>query len=172
MARPPHELGALGLRQGRGHRGAGARRAKRNALTTTGLTQNRGLCRHRWRLPPAPRRHPAERALAVATIRNNQLVVLDPAPRSFGGFGFDLDRKGPEQLPQSAPALPGAHSIVHAGDLPAALTEALADIPTPCAIRAKTVEVPDLGPPAAISDIAAGFMSHPAPRETAAPSPR
>ena len=29
-----------------------------------------------------------ERALAVATIRNNQVVVLDPAPRSFGGFGF------------------------------------------------------------------------------------
>ncbi len=29
-----------------------------------------------------------ERALAVAEIRNNQVIVLDPAPRSFGGFGF------------------------------------------------------------------------------------
>ena len=29
-----------------------------------------------------------ERALAVAEIRNNQVVVIDPAPRSFGGFGF------------------------------------------------------------------------------------
>ncbi|MCB2105177.1 MAG: penicillin-binding protein activator [Rhodobacteraceae bacterium] len=29
-----------------------------------------------------------ERALAVAEIRNGQIVVLDPAPRSFGGAGF------------------------------------------------------------------------------------
>ena len=26
-----------------------------------------------------------QRAMAVATIRNNQVVILDPAPRSFGG---------------------------------------------------------------------------------------
>ena len=25
---------------------------------------------------------------AVAEIRNNQVVVIDPAPRSFGGAGF------------------------------------------------------------------------------------
>ena len=29
-----------------------------------------------------------ERALAVAEIRNRQVVVIDPAPRSFGGAGF------------------------------------------------------------------------------------
>lgn len=29
-----------------------------------------------------------ERGLAVAEIRNNQVVVLEPAPRSFGGAGF------------------------------------------------------------------------------------
>ena len=29
-----------------------------------------------------------ERGLAVATIRNNQVVVLEAAPRSFGGAGF------------------------------------------------------------------------------------
>jgi len=28
-----------------------------------------------------------ERGLAVATVRGNQVVILDPAPRSFGGFG-------------------------------------------------------------------------------------
>jgi hypothetical protein len=26
--------------------------------------------------------------LAVAEIRNSQVVVIDPAPRSFGGAGF------------------------------------------------------------------------------------
>jgi len=29
-----------------------------------------------------------ERGLAIATIRNNQLRVIDPAPRRFGGFGL------------------------------------------------------------------------------------
>ena len=29
-----------------------------------------------------------QRGLAVATIRGNQVVVIDPAPRSFGGAGF------------------------------------------------------------------------------------
>ena len=29
-----------------------------------------------------------ERGLAVATIENNQVIILDPAPRSFGGVGF------------------------------------------------------------------------------------
>lgn len=30
----------------------------------------------------------SERALAVAEIRNNQVVIVDPAPRSFAGAGF------------------------------------------------------------------------------------
>ena len=29
-----------------------------------------------------------ERGLAVATIQNNQLQIIDPAPRSFAGAGF------------------------------------------------------------------------------------
>ena len=29
-----------------------------------------------------------QRGLAVATVRNNQVVILDPAPRSFAGAGF------------------------------------------------------------------------------------
>ena len=29
-----------------------------------------------------------ERGLAVARIQNNQVSVIDPAPRSFGGAGF------------------------------------------------------------------------------------
>ena len=57
------------------------------ALTTAGLTQNSGFAgvSGAFRLR---RDGTNERALAVATIRSNQVVVLDPAPRSFGGFGF------------------------------------------------------------------------------------
>lgn len=29
-----------------------------------------------------------ERGLAVATVRNNQVIILDPAPSGFGGAGF------------------------------------------------------------------------------------
>ena len=29
-----------------------------------------------------------ERGLAVAEVRNNQVTILDAAPRSFGGAGF------------------------------------------------------------------------------------
>ena len=29
-----------------------------------------------------------ERGLAVATVRDGQVVVIDAAPRAFGGFGF------------------------------------------------------------------------------------
>lgn len=63
------------------------RAGKRNAVTTSGLTQNSGFAGVGgvFRLRPD---RTAERGLAVATIRNNQLVILDPAPRGFGGFGF------------------------------------------------------------------------------------
>lgn len=63
------------------------RAGKRNALTTSGLTRSSGFAGvggvFRLRADRT-----AERGLAVATIRNGQLVVLDPAPRGFGGFGF------------------------------------------------------------------------------------
>jgi len=29
-----------------------------------------------------------ERGLAIATVRDQQVVVIDPAPRGFGGAGF------------------------------------------------------------------------------------
>jgi hypothetical protein len=30
----------------------------------------------------------AERGLAIATIRNQQVVIISPAPQAFGGAGF------------------------------------------------------------------------------------
>ena len=82
----PHELASLGY-DGVAAIAALVHAGKRNALTTAGLTQNAGFAGigGAFRLR---RDGTNERALAVATIRNNQVVVLDPAPRSFGGFGF------------------------------------------------------------------------------------
>lgn len=82
----PHELGSLAY-DGVAAIAALVRAGKRNALTTAGLTQNAGFAgvQGAFRLK---RDGTNERALAVATVRGNQLVVLDPAPRSFGGFGF------------------------------------------------------------------------------------
>ncbi|MGP9805251.1 penicillin-binding protein activator [Paracoccus sp. NSM] len=63
-----------------------ARSGRRNALTTTGLTQRSGFSGvgGLFRLN---RDGTAERGLAVATIRNGQLVVIDPAPRNARGLG-------------------------------------------------------------------------------------
>lgn len=63
------------------------RAGKRNAVTTSGLTQRSGFSGVGgvFRLRPD---RTVERGLAVATIRGNRLVILDPAPRGFGGFGF------------------------------------------------------------------------------------
>lgn len=82
----PHELGSLGY-DGVAAIAALVRAGKKNALTTAGLTQGAGFAgvQGAFRLL---RDGTNQRALAVATVRNNQLVVLDPAPRSFGGFGF------------------------------------------------------------------------------------
>ena len=62
------------------------RNGQRNALATSGLTQPAGFSGVGgiFRLQ---RNGTVQRGLAVATIRNNQLVVLDPAPRSTRGFG-------------------------------------------------------------------------------------
>lgn len=66
---------------------AGARAGRRDAVATGGLTRASGFAGVNgvFRLRPDGT---AERGLAVATVRNNQVVVLDPAPRAFGGFGF------------------------------------------------------------------------------------
>lgn len=63
-----------------------ARAGKRNALTTTGLTQRAGFSGVAgvFRLN---RDGTSQRSLAVATIRDKKLVILDPAPRNTRGFG-------------------------------------------------------------------------------------
>ncbi|QRZ13983.1 penicillin-binding protein activator [Paracoccus methylovorus] len=82
----PHDLGSLAY-DGVAAIAALVRAGKRNALTTSGLTQSAGFAgvSGAFRLK---RDGTNERALAVATVRGGQVVVLDPAPRSFGGFGF------------------------------------------------------------------------------------
>ncbi len=82
----PHDLASLAY-DGVAAVAALARAGKSNALTTAGLTQNSGFAGVNgvFRLR---RDGTNERGLAVATIRDRQLVILDPAPRSFGGFGF------------------------------------------------------------------------------------
>ena len=60
---------------------------QRNALTTTGLTQRAGFAGVGgvFRLRPDGT---SERALAVATLRGNRVVILDPAQSGFGRAGF------------------------------------------------------------------------------------
>ena len=67
--------------------GALVKQGKSNALTAAALTQNAGFSGVNgvFRLRADGTN---ERGLAVAEIRNNQVVVIDPAPRSFGGAGF------------------------------------------------------------------------------------
>lgn len=67
--------------------GALVRQGKSNALTAQALTQGSGFVGvggiFRLRSDGTN-----ERGLAVAQIRNSQVVVIDAAPRSFGGAGF------------------------------------------------------------------------------------
>ena len=60
---------------------------KSDALTGSALTQGSGFVGTNgvFRLRTDGTN---ERGLAVAQIQNNQVVVIDPAPRSFGGAGF------------------------------------------------------------------------------------
>lgn len=83
---PPHELAGLAY-DGVAAIASLVRAGKRNALTTSGLTQRSGFSGVDgiFRLRPDGT---AQRGLAVATISGNRVVILDPAPRSFGGFGF------------------------------------------------------------------------------------
>ncbi|MDM7255328.1 MAG: penicillin-binding protein activator, partial [Paracoccus sp. (in: a-proteobacteria)] len=82
----PHELGSLAY-DGVAAIASLVRAGKANALTSRGLTQGSGFAGVNgvFRFRPDGTN---ERGLAIATIRNKQLVILDPAPRSFGGFGF------------------------------------------------------------------------------------
>lgn len=67
--------------------GALVKQGKSNALTGAALTQNAGFSGVNgvFRLRADGTN---ERGLAVAEIKDSQVVVIDPAPRSFGGFGF------------------------------------------------------------------------------------
>ncbi|MDM7458740.1 MAG: ABC transporter substrate-binding protein, partial [Paracoccus sp. (in: a-proteobacteria)] len=63
-----------------------ARSGRRDALTTTGLTQRAGFAGvggvFRFN-----RNGTSSRALAIATIQDGRVVVIDPAPRSSRGLG-------------------------------------------------------------------------------------
>ncbi|MFT6452720.1 MAG: ABC-type branched-subunit amino acid transport system substrate-binding protein [Halocynthiibacter sp.] len=67
--------------------GALAKTGDANALTAAGLTRGSGFVGvngiFRLRADGSN-----ERGLAIATIQNNQVVEIDPAPRRFGGAGF------------------------------------------------------------------------------------
>ncbi|WBU55833.1 penicillin-binding protein activator [Paracoccus sediminicola] len=83
----PHELGSLGY-DGVAAVAALAGSGNRNAVNTIGLTRPAGFTGVNgvFRLR---RDGTNERGMAVATINDGTVVVIDPAPRSFGrGFGF------------------------------------------------------------------------------------
>lgn len=67
--------------------GALVRSGRPDALSRASLTQGSGFAGVGgvFRLRPDGTN---ERALAVAEVRNRQVVVIDPAPRNFGGAGF------------------------------------------------------------------------------------
>lgn len=81
----PHPIAGLAY-DGIAAIGALARQGKAD-LGPRGLTQNAGFVGvtgiFRLRADGTN-----ERGLAIAEIRNNQIIVIDPAPRSFGGAGF------------------------------------------------------------------------------------
>lgn len=82
----PHPLAGLAY-DGIAAIGALIAKGNANALTKQALTSPQGFqgTAGIFRLLPNGLN---ERGLAVATIRNNQVVVLEQAPRSFGGAGF------------------------------------------------------------------------------------
>lgn len=83
---PPHSIAGLAY-DGIAAIGALVRAGKADALTGAALTQGAGFVGVNgiFRLRADGTN---ERGLAIATIRNSQVVILDPAPRSFGGAGF------------------------------------------------------------------------------------
>ena len=81
----PHALAGLGF-DGIAAIGALVRQGRSDALSRRALTQGSGFQGSGgvFRLLSDGTN---QRGLAVATIRNSQVVILDPAPRSFGGAG-------------------------------------------------------------------------------------
>ncbi|MFN7223297.1 MAG: penicillin-binding protein activator [Paracoccaceae bacterium] len=82
----PHPISGLAY-DGIAAIGALLKQGKANALTGAALTQGAGFVGVNgiFRLRSDGQN---ERGLAIAQIRNNQVVIIDAAPRSFGGFGF------------------------------------------------------------------------------------
>ena len=82
----PHPISGLAY-DGIAAIGALVGQGKSDALTAAALTQNAGFqgVGGIFRLRPNGTN---ERGLAVATIQNKQVVVIDPAPQSFSGAGF------------------------------------------------------------------------------------
>ena len=82
----PHPISGLAY-DGIAAIGALVSQGKSDALTGAALTQNAGFqgVGGIFRLRPSGTN---ERGLAVATIQNRQVVVIDPAPQSFSGAGF------------------------------------------------------------------------------------
>ncbi|MGH1464321.1 MAG: penicillin-binding protein activator [Cognatishimia sp.] len=82
----PHPIGGLAY-DGIAAIGALVKQGKSDALTAAALTQGAGFQGvngiFRLRVDGTN-----QRGLAVATIREKQVVIIDPAPRSFGGAGF------------------------------------------------------------------------------------
>ncbi|WP_050526218.1 penicillin-binding protein activator [Pseudorhodobacter aquimaris] len=83
---PPHPISGLAY-DGIAAIGALVKSGNSGALTAQALTQNSGFVGVNgiFRLRGDGTN---ERALAVAQISNNQLAIIDAAPRSFGGAGY------------------------------------------------------------------------------------
>lgn len=81
----PHPISGLAY-DGIAAIGALVKQGKANALTGAALTQGAGFAGVNgiFRLRGDGTN---ERGLAIAQISNNQMIVIDPAPRSFGGAG-------------------------------------------------------------------------------------
>jgi hypothetical protein len=82
----PHPLAGLAF-DGIAAIGALVKQGRSDALSARALTQNSGFqgANGVFRIRPDGTN---ERGLAVATVRNNQVTILDPAPSGFGGAGF------------------------------------------------------------------------------------
>ncbi|WP_147107094.1 penicillin-binding protein activator [Tateyamaria sp. syn59] len=82
----PHPLAGLAF-DGIAAIGALAAQGNARALTGAALTQGSGFqgASGIFRLRPDGSN---QRGLAIATVRDNQVVVIDPAPRAFGGAGL------------------------------------------------------------------------------------
>ncbi|PHQ98735.1 MAG: penicillin-binding protein activator [Marinosulfonomonas sp.] len=86
FGKPPHAISSLSY-DGIAAIGALVKSGKSNALTTAALTQGSGFVGASgiFRLRPDGTN---QRGLAIAQIQNKQAVIVDAAPRSFGGAGF------------------------------------------------------------------------------------